>query len=147
MLDFSYSPASIQVDQGSSVTFVNNGEEPHTATGDGFDTGEVAPGASGSVTFGTPGNFSYFCTLHPQMTGTVNVRATGDGGGSGGGDDETEETVPGPTEEQVVTDPTLTDEGDLPATGEETGLLAALGLMLLAIGLELFAAGRLLRRS
>jgi LPXTG-motif cell wall-anchored protein len=81
------------------------------------------------------------------MTGTVNVRATGDGGGSGGGDDETEETVPGPTEEQVVTDPTLTDEGDLPATGEETGLLAALGLMLLAIGLELFAAGRLLRRS
>jgi LPXTG-motif cell wall-anchored protein len=147
MLDFSYSPASIQIDQGGSVTWVNNGEEPHTATGDGFDTGEIAPGGSGSATFNTAGDFPYLCTLHPNMTGTVTVLASDDGGGSDGGDDGDDDgTAPGPTEEQVVSDPTLTDDGDLPATGEETGLLAALGMMLLALGLELFAAGRLLRR-
>jgi LPXTG-motif cell wall-anchored protein len=145
MLDFSFSPASIQIDQGGSVTWVNNGEEPHTATGDGFDTGEIAPGGSGSATFNSAGNFSYLCTLHPDMTGTVTVLASDDGG-SDGGDDNDDGTVPGPTEEQAVSDPTLTDDGDLPATGEETGLLAALGMMLLAVGLELFAAGRLLGR-
>jgi LPXTG-motif cell wall-anchored protein len=141
MLDFSYSPASIQINQGGSVTWVNNGEEPHTSTGDGFDTGEIASGASGSITFSSSGNFSYFCTLHPNMTGTVRVLAVDDGsdGGDTGGVDPGE--VPGPTEAAAVAAPPV--DGDLPATGDETGLLAAVGLLLLALGLELFAAGRL----
>lgn len=75
MLDFSFSPASVTVKKGESVTWVNNGQAPHTATAnDGsFDTGLLTAGQSGTVTFNNAGSFDYVCVVHPEMVGTVVV--------------------------------------------------------------------------
>jgi plastocyanin/outer membrane protein assembly factor BamB len=76
-----YSPASAQVSPGSKVTWNNKDSVAHTATAqDGsFDTGNIAPGSSGSATIQGQGQIQYYCTIHPWMTGTLNV------GGSNGG--------------------------------------------------------------
>jgi plastocyanin len=79
---FAFSPGTVTVNVGDSVTWTNNDTAAHTATGSGFDTGNIADGASDSVTFQSAGTFDYACSIHPQMTGTVVVRAAG-GGGAG----------------------------------------------------------------
>jgi plastocyanin len=155
MIDYAYEPSSIEIALGGSVTFVNDGpDEPHTATADdgSFDTGEVAVGGSSTVAFDRAGTFSYLCTLHPNMKGSVTVLAsddgspdptTGDENPAGSGDP----SVPGPTEAAAVASPDAAGTATaLPATGEETGLLAAAGLALLACGLQLAAAQRPARR-
>jgi plastocyanin len=75
MLDFAFKPAELTVPLGASVGFVNNGVAPHTATArDGsFDTDIVRSGSTQHVTFATPGTFAFYCTIHPDMTGTVFV--------------------------------------------------------------------------
>jgi plastocyanin len=149
MVDFAFQPSSVQVTAGSSVTWSNNGAEPHTATaGDGsFDTGEVGPGSSASVSFDQAGTFSYFCSIHPDMTGGVTVLAAETDPGATGGADEGGSTNDGaavPTEADAVASPDAAAglEGGLPATGAETGLLAAIGLALLAFGLQGLVAQR-----
>ena len=152
IVDFAFSPSSVQVSVGGTVTWTNNGAEPHDATssdGSFAGTGTLDSGASGSATFSQPGTFSYFCSIHPDMTGSVTVLASDEPSGGGGtdtGDGGTDDgsTVPGPTEADAVASPDATGtEGGLPATGEEAGLLAALGLALLAFGLQLLIAQRL----
>lgn len=69
-----FSPGAVTVDLGASVTFVNADDDPHTATGAGFDTGIIQPGAAVTVTLDTPGTRFYACLIHPEMTGTVVVR-------------------------------------------------------------------------
>jgi methylmalonyl-CoA mutase C-terminal domain/subunit len=88
--DFEFAPASVTVDVGDTVTWTNDGPTPHSATADdgSFDTGIFDAGQSRSHTFDQAGTFAYFCTPHPNMRGTVNVRAAstgGDGAGGGGG--------------------------------------------------------------
>jgi plastocyanin len=63
------------VQVGQTVTWTNMGSQGHTATaGDGaWDTGTIAPGASASITFDTPGLYSFLCTPHPWMKGTLLV--------------------------------------------------------------------------
>ena len=87
--NFSFSPASISVSAGDTVVWTNNDSVAHTVTStDGaFDTGDIAPGASASVTFDNAGTFAYICSIHPSMTGSVDVAAVDNGGG--GGDDGT----------------------------------------------------------
>jgi len=75
IVDFSFSPASISVTAGTTVTWTNRGAKPHTVTGTGFDSGLMSPGATFSFTFATAGTFSYVCDFHSQMTGTVVVTA------------------------------------------------------------------------
>jgi plastocyanin len=54
--------------------WTNDDSQPHTATASGrFDAGSIAPGASATVAFPTPGTFTYICAFHPFMTGTVTV--------------------------------------------------------------------------
>lgn len=74
---FSFSPGSITVSVGDSVTWTNSDAQAHTATADdsSFDTGAISNGASKSVTFATAGTFAYHCSIHTQMTGTVVVEA------------------------------------------------------------------------
>jgi len=75
MLDFSFDATRIEVKAGTTVTWTNAGAQPHTATSvdGGFDTGLVAPGATGAVTLSTPGTFTYTCTPHPWMIGQIIV--------------------------------------------------------------------------
>jgi len=77
IVDFRFSPATITVHVGETVTWVNDGSMPHSATArDGsFNTGILAPGHSASHTFTQPGTFSYFCSVHPFMHGTIVVLA------------------------------------------------------------------------
>ncbi len=78
---FAFSPGTVTVSVGDTVTWTNNDGVGHTATGDGFDTGTISGGATASVTFDTAGTFAYHCSIHPQMNGTVVVEAASGGGG------------------------------------------------------------------
>jgi len=77
-----YSPNPATVTVGQTVSWVNRDSVPHTATGNSFNTGTLAPGAtSAPITMGTAGSFAYHCVLHPTMTGTLTVVASGGSGG------------------------------------------------------------------
>ena len=81
-----FSPGSLSVIAGSTVTWTNSDTTIHTVTADdgSFNSGNIAVGATYSKVFNTAGTFSYHCTIHPEMTGKVIVTASSAGGGSGG---------------------------------------------------------------
>lgn len=83
--EFAFTPGTVTITAGDRVTWTNQDAVEHTATGDGWDTGLLAQGESGSIRFDTPGTYAYLCTPHPSMTGTVVVEARSSGGGGGGG--------------------------------------------------------------
>ena len=85
--DFSFTPGSLTINQGDTVTWVNNGPTPHSATANNgsFNTGILKAGQSASHTFAQAGTFSYFCQPHPFMKATIVVQAAQTGGGSTGG--------------------------------------------------------------
>jgi plastocyanin len=77
-----YVPAETSVKAGETITWKNDDTAIHTATSgqdatpDGkFDTSLVSPGQSSKPLAmpNAPGQYSYFCTLHPWMEGTVTV--------------------------------------------------------------------------
>jgi LPXTG-motif cell wall-anchored protein len=146
MGDFFFQPASVTVAVGDTVTWHNSGQAPHTATADdgSFDTGTIQPGGSGSHTFNSAGTFSYICTIHPNMKGTVRVLASSSGGGgskgstggSSGGSSGSSSSGSSISEAQAVNSPGAAgSSSSLPATGMATGALALIGLVLLASGL------------
>jgi plastocyanin len=73
--DFKFGPAEVRVPVGGSVKWTNNDSQQHTATSSAgaFDAGAIQPGASATVEFATAGSFTYICSFHPFMTGTVVV--------------------------------------------------------------------------
>lgn len=71
---FKFAPADIEIAAGGTVTFVNLDLAPHTATGDGFDTGMLRKGERKEIAFPTAGAFPYLCKFHRHMTGQVRVR-------------------------------------------------------------------------
>lgn len=75
--NFAFSPATLTIAVGDTVTWTNADEEAHTATAaDGtFDSGSLGTGASFSFTFTEAGTFPYICEFHPQMEGTIVVEA------------------------------------------------------------------------
>ncbi len=91
-----FRPSTVTISAGGRVTWRNGDSDEHTASArDGsWDSGVKAPGASWSQTFATAGSFGYLCLLHPEMTGTVVVRAA-----SGGG------SVPAPAQPRPVAPP------------------------------------------
>ena len=74
---FAFAPATLTVSAGTSVTWTNRDEEPHTVVaGDGsFRSPGMGTGATFSHTFSTAGTFDYVCSIHPMMRGTVVVTA------------------------------------------------------------------------
>ncbi|HLT97917.1 MAG TPA: cupredoxin domain-containing protein [Acidimicrobiia bacterium] len=62
------------VQVGQEIELVNSDDVPHTWTAeDGpFDV-SIAPGQTATYTFDEPGEYSYFCEIHPSMTGTIRV--------------------------------------------------------------------------
>ncbi len=75
IVDFAFEPATLDVAAGATVVWTNDGLAPHTVTGDFADSGVLEPGQTFSHTFAEPGEFSYVCAIHPQMTGTIRVSA------------------------------------------------------------------------
>ena len=71
--DNSFTPASVKVAVGERVTFENEGAIAHTVTGDDFDSGSLAPGDTFTFKASEAGTFSYVCTFHPGMQGTIEV--------------------------------------------------------------------------
>jgi plastocyanin len=74
--NFAYAPPSLTVSKGTTVKFTNDDTTEHTATASGgaFDTGSIETGKTKSVTLDDSGTFSYVCTFHPFMHGTVTVK-------------------------------------------------------------------------
>ncbi len=75
MEDNTYSPANLIVKNGQTVTWENKGTMDHTATADdgSFDTRTIVPGQKVVLEFNTPGTYSYHCSFHPDMVGTIVV--------------------------------------------------------------------------
>jgi plastocyanin len=73
--DFSFTPKTINVKVGQTVTWTNDGQIEHTVKGPGFFSPRaLGHGQKYSHRFSRPGRFDYLCTLHPtQMSGTVVV--------------------------------------------------------------------------
>ncbi len=66
---FAFSPDTLTVTAGSTVTFQNNDAVGHTATADDgtWDTGTIAGGSSATHTFATTGLFEFHCAIHASM--------------------------------------------------------------------------------
>lgn len=132
--DFQFTPAQITIDQGDTVTWTNNGPTPHSATAPGgsFDTGIFPAGESRSHTFNEAGTFSYICTPHPDMHGTVVVSASQSGGG-------TPDSSSGDTGGEAA----QADGGpSLPNSGADAGALFILGALMLALGVAVHRRAR-----
>jgi plastocyanin len=74
--DFSFNPQTLTVKSGETVTWINRDEEPHTVVSvekkfkksTALDTDQTF-----TITAGAPGTYTYFCSVHPKMTGTIVV--------------------------------------------------------------------------
>ncbi|HZT13663.1 MAG TPA: cupredoxin domain-containing protein [Candidatus Baltobacteraceae bacterium] len=73
--DFAYSPSTLRIHTGDSVTFVNDDDEAHTATAadKSFDSAGLDTHDTWTHRFTRSGKFAYICTLHPWMKGVVIV--------------------------------------------------------------------------
>ncbi|MEK7526005.1 MAG: cupredoxin family copper-binding protein [Patescibacteria group bacterium] len=73
--NFNFSPKIITIKAGESVTWTNSDLVGHTATADddSWDTSLISNGESKIVKFDKKGTYTYHCTPHPFMKGTVIV--------------------------------------------------------------------------
>jgi plastocyanin len=76
MRSFAFTPGHLEIAAGTTVEWRNRDQVPHTVTADdgSFDSGDIEPGAAWRHTFATPGAYSFICTPHPFMRGSVVVR-------------------------------------------------------------------------
>ena len=76
--NFSFGPATVTVAVGTTVTWTNRDDIPHTvvSTDDpkAFKSKVMDTDEKFSYTFAKPGTYSYFCSVHPKMTGKVVVQ-------------------------------------------------------------------------
>jgi plastocyanin len=119
--DFAFSPRTVEIRIGDRVTWTNRDTVEHTATArnGSFDTGLLGEGESRSIRFTVAGTYRYICTPHPNMTGTVVVRAA-----SGG-------LEPPNTDTMAVVDLGTDD------TPPPFGALAILGLLMSLVALRI----------
>ena len=73
--DFKFGPATLTVKPGAKVTVTNSDSTTHTATANGgaFDTGDLDPGKSKTITLAKAGTYAYHCQIHSFMKGTIVV--------------------------------------------------------------------------
>jgi plastocyanin len=77
---FAFSPATLEITKGTTVTFTNNDGTTHTVTSganrtkDGKFDKQLSGSTEDSITFDTAGTFEYFCNFHSSMKGTVVVK-------------------------------------------------------------------------
>ena len=77
--NFTFNPQQITVKAGDTVVWANHDDIPHTVTSKtlAFRSKAMDTDDKFSFTFATPGTYPYFCSLHPHMTGTIVVEASG----------------------------------------------------------------------
>jgi len=139
IVDFAFNPSSITVEAGSTVTWTNSGNAPHTVTADdgAFDSGELANGETFSFTFDEPGTYSYHCDIHPDMVAEVIVTEAA----ADTGDDTADDTG-----DDTTSDDTADDDTELPDTGAGTTANHGAPYALLALASVLAAGGLLTTR-
>ena len=73
---YAFSPSSITINVGDTIVWTNYDSASHTVTSnDGtFDSGGISTGNTFSFTFTSAGTFNYYCSPHPNMTGSVTVQ-------------------------------------------------------------------------
>ena len=74
---FTFSPSEITINKGDSVTWTNNDPNAHTIVSDSgneLNSGTISHGQSYSHTFNSTGTFSYHCSIHASMKGSVIVK-------------------------------------------------------------------------
>jgi plastocyanin len=71
-----FSPNPLTIASGTTVTWTNSDNTQHTATSDtgAFNSNVINPGAGFSFTFQNKGTFTYHCSIHPNMVGSVVVQ-------------------------------------------------------------------------
>jgi|SRR6476660_7614389 plastocyanin len=74
--NFSFSPATLTIAPGTTVTWTNRDDIPHTVVSDDkvFKSKVLDTDEKFSYTFDKPGAYPYFCSVHPKMTGKVVVQ-------------------------------------------------------------------------
>ena len=74
--NFSFSPATLTVAAGTTVTWTNRDDIPHNvvSTDKVFKSKVMDTDEKFSYTFTKAGSYAYFCSIHPHMTGTVVVK-------------------------------------------------------------------------
>lgn len=74
--DFEFSPQTLTVATGTTVTWKNLDGEPHTVRGadEQVRSSALDEGDSYSVKFDKPGTYKYGCSIHPRMSGTIIVK-------------------------------------------------------------------------
>jgi plastocyanin len=74
--NFSFTPREITVAKGTTVTWVNHDDVPHTVVSPDkkFKSKALDTDDSFSFTFNDSGTYAYFCSVHPMMTGKVIVK-------------------------------------------------------------------------
>ncbi|MFJ2867705.1 cupredoxin domain-containing protein [Kitasatospora sp. NPDC087314] len=75
--NYAFSPSTLTVSTGTTVTWTNSDTDSHTVTSSGsgpLASGVLNQGASYSYTFTMPGTYAYICSIHPFMQGTVVVQ-------------------------------------------------------------------------
>jgi plastocyanin len=75
--NFSFGPMTLTVAAGTTVTWINDDDVPHTVLSDDkttFRSKALDTGDKFSYTFAKPGTYPYFCSVHPKMMAEVVVR-------------------------------------------------------------------------
>ena len=74
--DFMFSPTSLTVKAGTTVTWSNKDDEPHTVVSDTglFRSGAVDTDETFTFKFDRPGTYHFTCSIHPRMVGTIVVQ-------------------------------------------------------------------------
>jgi amicyanin len=74
--NFTFGPQELKVKAGTTVTWTNEDDIPHTVVSpNNFRSKVLDTDGAFSFTFTTPGTYKYFCSLHPHMTGAIVVEA------------------------------------------------------------------------
>lgn len=90
IMSFAFTPQTLTITPGSTVIWTNSDSVAHTVVSDSgseIDSPSLTKGESFSHTFTTPGTYTYHCSIHPNMKGTIIVSSstTTSSGSSGGG--------------------------------------------------------------
>jgi len=77
--NFSYTPSTLVVAPGTTVTWTNDDDDVHTVVEKErkFRSAALDTNDTFTQTFTTPGEYDYFCSLHPQMAGKIVVKPPG----------------------------------------------------------------------